>query len=123
MKLGSNSCDIFLLQVTDDPDIICTRAPLRTAPRIACFSNEEEQTYYLFIEHKVLCTVSLFTRALMLWFMCYYIFNLEYAKQTKDVCLFFQEFVFDLPEKSKTSKTATYLTLTSDIASFVKIDP
>ncbi len=64
----------------------------------------------------MLFSVTSFTRALMI---CHYVFNLEYAKQVKEVSLFFQEFVFDLPESPKTSKSATYLTITSDVQKFI----
>ena len=42
---------------------------------------------------------------------------LENCKGIKNVALFFQEFVFGLPERS--NKGATYLTVTSDISKFV----
>ena len=106
--------------MTDDPEDVCCGDPQRAAPRIASFVNDEECSYFIFVERKVLCTVTSFIRALMIWFMCHYVFNIEYAKQVKEVSLLFQEFVFDLPEKSKSSKSATYLTVTSDTAKFGK---
>ena len=71
----------------------------------------------------VLFSVSSFSRVFMLWFTCHYVFNLEYAKQVKDVALFFQEFIYNLPKKSKGNKNATYLTVTSDIATSVRSLP
>ena len=104
--------------MTDDPDTVCTQDPPRTAPRIACFAGDETTSYYLLVERKVLCAVTNFTRALMLWFSLHYVFNLRYCKQAREAALFFQEFVFGLPEKSK-SKSATYLTVASDINKYV----
>ena len=51
----------------------------------------------------------------------HYIFNLEYCANIKPVALFFQEFVFGLPATSymKHQKSATYLTVTTDIQKFV----
>jgi len=51
----------------------------------------------------------------MLWFATHYVFNLEYSKQAKELALFFQEFIFGLPDNSKTS---TYLTVSGDILQF-----
>ena len=59
-----------------------------------------------------------FTKALMLWFGSHYVFNLEYCKTVKNIALFFQESVFCLPDKS--TKGATYLTVTSDITKFIE---
>lgn len=104
--------------MAEDPEEVCTRDPPRPAPRIACFAGEEGSTYFLFVESKVLCTTSSFPKALMLWFIAHYVFNLVYCKQVREVALFFQEFVFGLPEKSK-GRGATYLTVTSDINKYI----
>ena len=66
------------------------------------------------------CAVTAFSKALMLWFVSHYIFNLEYYKQAKDVALFMQEFVFGLPTHDK--KSGTYLSVTTDIQSYVEND-
>ena len=103
--------------MTDDPNEVAKRAPPRNPPRFAGFMNARgESSYIIFGEQKVLCHVSSFSKALVLWFSIHYIFNLEYCKQTKDVALFFQEYVFGLPDRSK--KSATYLTVCSDIQSY-----
>ena len=47
-----------------------------------------------------------------------YVFNLEYEKKVKDVAVFLQEFVFGLPDTSGTKKSASYLTITSDVQAF-----
>ena len=122
-----SAIDIFLtceqspflscVQVTDDPSEVAKRAPPRNSPRFAGFMNAGgESSYVIFVEQKVLCHISSFTKALILWFSIHYIFNLEYCKQAKDVALFFQECVFRLPDRSK--KSATYLTVCSDIQSY-----
>lgn len=53
--------------------------------------------------------------------MCHYIFNLQYCKQAKEVAMFFQEYVFGLTKKSK-NKSATYLSVCSDICKYVVED-
>ena len=46
----------------------------------------------------------------------FFVFNLEYHKQTNDLCLFFQEFVFGLPVAGHAcKKSSTYLSVTTDI--------
>ena len=103
--------------ILNDPQVVCEGSSV-SSPRIAGFVGDESTTYFLFIEHTILFNVtSTFSRVLMLWFACHYVFNLENCKGIKNVALFFQEFVFSLPERS--NKGATYLTVTSDISKFV----
>ena len=110
---------MIFLQMTDDPDEVCKRNPERTAPRIARFAGEDEGcTYYIMMEGRILCSSNAFAKAVSIWFVTHYIFNLQYCKQVKDVGLCFQESVFGLPEKSK-ARGAIYLTVTSDIAKYV----
>ena len=45
-----------------------------------------------------------------------------YCREIEDLALFFQEFVFGLPEKSKSCKGATYLTVISDISKYVQFN-
>ena len=105
--------------MTDDPQVAVSKPPLRTAPRIACFSGDQPQ-YFLLVESNVLFPVSSLPKALMFWFSLHYIFNLEYCPQVKFVALFFQEFVFKLPATSfiKHQKNATYLTVTTDLQKY-----
>ena len=58
-----------------------------------------------------LCFV--FSKAIFLWFATFYVFNLHYEKSTKEVPLFFQEYVFGHPDPCK--KTSTYLSVSTDI--------
>jgi len=103
--------------MTDDPKVISTSEPQRSAPRFACFPGEHHSQYFLYVESEVLCITNSFSQALMLWFVIHYVLNLEYCPKTKEVALFMQEFVFKLPATSglKRQKTATYLTVSTDI--------
>ena len=107
-------------QMTDDPEGVITRPPMRTAPRIGCFNGDEPQ-YFLYVENKVLFSVRSLSRAVIFWFILHYVFNLEYCVHVKAVALFFQEFIFKLPATSymKHQKSATYLTVTTDLQTYV----
>lgn len=109
------------VQMTDDPEVVASRDPKRSAPRLACFPGDEESQYFLFIENEVLCITQTFHQAFVLWFISHYVFNLEYATQIREVCLFIQEFVFKLPATSgiKRQKTANYLTVSTDIHNYL----
>lgn len=106
--------------MTDDPEDVVTKPPVRTAPRIGCFNGEEPQ-YFLYVENKTLFTVRSLSHALVFWFILHYVFNLEYCPQIKPIALFFQEFVFKLPATSffKHQKSATYLTVTTDLQRYI----
>ena len=108
------------LRMTEAPETVAHRPPLRTAPRIAGFKGPTTDSQYYIIVEQVLCSVAAFSKAFMLWFLSHYIFNLEYCKQAKDVALFMQEFVFGLPTHDK--KSGTYLSVTTDIQSYVEND-
>lgn len=95
-----HSLSYSCVQMSDDPESVATRPPIRTAPRIGCLIGDEPQ-YFLFVENKILFHVSTLSRALTFWFVLLYIFNLEYCPHVKSVALFFQEFVFKLPATSK----------------------
>ena len=101
--------------MTETPENAVQKSPPRNAPRVTCFHNGTP-SYFIFVEQKVLCSVPKFTKALMLWFAVHCILNLECSKQTKELAVFMQEFVFGLPDNSK--KTSTYLTVSSDIQQF-----
>ena len=77
---------------------------------------DSDPEYFLFVEGEVICKSSSFFRMLMLRFISYYAFNLEYAKPIKEVGMFCQKNIFALPDQSK--KTATYLTVVSDISKY-----
>lgn len=112
-----NTTFLVYFQMAKNPDVVCSRDPPRTAPRFCRFAGDETDTYFLFVESMVLCTTTSFTKALILWFITHYVFNLQYCKQVKEVALFFQESVFGLSEKK--GKSSTYLTITSDINKYL----
>lgn len=76
----------------------------------------------IFVEDVVLTQANSFSKALLLWFVTHYILNLEYEKLVREVALFFQEFVCNLPATGadKRQKNATYLSVTTDIQKYVK---
>ena len=120
--LQINNILYFYLQITDNPDDVCSRSPSKTSPRIAGIPQGDESfAYFLLIENQVIFSVRCFAKAMVFWFASHYVFNLEYCKQAKEVATFFQEFIFDLPERSK-NKSATYLTVTSDISKYITED-
>lgn len=111
--------------MANDPETVAVKDPPLPNPRFAAFKEVNGNvTYYMFIEQKVLCTIPSFTKALILWFSVHYIFHLSYSPKIHDVALFFQEFVFGLPEsqnaKCTKRKTSTYLTI-SDIQNFTVV--
>lgn len=114
-------------QMAEDPQIVAVKDPPLPSPRFAAFKEVNgDITHYLFIEQKVLCSIpTSFTRSLILWFSVHYIFHLDYYPKIHDVALFFQEFVFGLPESQKgkgaRNKTCTYLTISSDIHTFTVV--
>ena len=85
--------------MSDDPQDICDQSSVST-PRFAAFVSDDTTTYFWFIERKIVFNVNTsFSKALMLWFASQYVFNLEYHKTVKSIGLFFEEFVFSLPDK------------------------
>ena len=105
--------------MTDSPEEVGKRPPSRNSPRFVCFTDDNaEPTYFVYVEQTVLCQVSTFVKALIIWFVSQYVFNLEYAKCAKDAAVFIQENVFMLPQAG--AKTSTYLSLSSDIMTFVR---
>ena len=82
-----------------------------SAPVIGCFRDVDGSTNYLFIEKQVLFGGALnFCKCLSMWF------SLLQPKSVNEIALFFQEFVFGLPASKVIS---TYLTVCSDIQSFI----
>lgn len=104
----------------DVPETVATAEPTRIAPWIGEFMVDDgDSTYFIFVEQKVFCTVNSFVKSLFVWFSLFYVFNLEYGKNAREVCLFFQEFVFGLPATgSGCKKSSTYMSVTTDIQSF-----
>ena len=108
------------MQQTDDPAEVAARLPARPEPRFLAFPGEEPQ-YFIIVENEILCICRSFSYAIMVWFISHYVFNLEYSIKVREVALFVQEFIFALPATSglKRCKTATYLTVSTDIQSYM----
>ena len=110
---------LLSLEMTDNPDDVCTCLPTRTAPRVAGIPQGDGTfSYFVLIENQVVFSVHSFAKAMVYWFVCHYVFNLQYCKQAKEVATFFQEYVFGLPDKSK-NKSATYISVCSDISKYI----
>ena len=69
-----------------------------TATWFAAFG---ESSFYIIVEGIILCETSTFVKGLCLWFASHYVFNLEYSKSLKYICLLRHEFVFKLPQETK----------------------
>ena len=106
--------------MTDDPLEVAKRDPQRTAPRFASFEGEDTSQIFVFVDKLVLTQSNDFAKTLMLWFFPHYVLNLEYARQVKEVALFFQEFVCNLSatDADKRLKNATYLSVSTDIQKY-----
>ena len=74
--------------MSDDPEEVAVRLPLRTAAHIGCF-NAESPHYFWFVEDKAVLSVCVVSKAIMVWFIMQYIFNLKYCAHVKLVSLFF----------------------------------
>ena len=104
--------------MSTDPESVGSEIPSRNTPFIAEFNGEDcGSDYFLYVEQSPLCSTNSLTKVVYFWFSLYYIFNLEYAKTLKDLCLFFQEFIFGLPDTS-IKKSSTYLSVSTDIQSY-----
>ncbi len=66
-----------------DPESVAKEVSGRNNTWIGEFVAEDgDPTYFLFIEQQVLFSVNSFSRALFCWFSSYYVFNLEYEKNS-----------------------------------------
>ena len=101
------------VQLTERPEEVCKEPPVRTAPRIAAFVGEEAVQYFISVEQRVLCQVPNLQQALFIMFSSFYVFHLEYPKQTKNAMFFFQDYVLSQPDSLK--RPGTYLGFMSDI--------
>ena len=61
-------------------------------PLIGCFSNGiTERTYFIFIEGHTIMQLNSFSKAVGVWLVSHYIYNLEYYKDIKECAIFLQE--------------------------------
>ena len=81
----------------------------------SAFNDESNAEYFIFVEGNVLCNTTRFTDALFLMFASYYIFNLKYPSQVKNVLSFIQDYIFGYPDSC--GRSATYVATVSDIKS------
>lgn len=102
-----------VLQATDNISDICSKPPVRNQPRIAAIVGDLVTEYFIICEQKVFCKVLSLKMALFIVFSCYYCFNLEYPGAAKWIFVFFQDYILEQPDHTK--KSATYLSITSDI--------
>ena len=79
----------------------------------AILHNDTTTEYFIVIKRKLICKAIYLKANFFIDFCCYYCFNLEYPKEAKGVYYFFQDFVLEQLDRSK--RTATYLSLTSNI--------
>ena len=101
-------------QITTSPEDAAKSEPGRNSPWIGRFIiDDAEPQHFVFVEQKVLCTCPTLTRAILTWFCSHYVFNLEYHKYCHDLALFFQEFIFGLPESGK--KSSNYLAIATEL--------
>ena len=91
----------------------CRKIPLRNSPRIAAFVSEESVQFFILCEQKVLCKAPSLQVALFLMFSAYYVFNLEYPKQVRNVLFFFQDYILSQPDSFK--RPSPYISVVSDI--------
>lgn len=101
--------------MSEDPATIAINQQL-TAPRVASFCIPDSTDYFLFLEATVVTKISMdFSKALIIWFVSHYIFNLEYETNIRECALFFEEFLFGLDSSSHEKKTSNYLSMTTNI--------
>ena len=107
-------------QMMDNPQEVAEREPSRVAPHFSSFKGQNTSQFFVFVDNLVLTQCTTFAKALLACFFSHYVLNLEYAKQVKEVALFFQEFVCKLPAVAadKRQKNATYLSVTTDIQKY-----
>ncbi len=104
--------------MSDDPEVAATAVKGLNSPWIGQFSADDGgETFFVFVEQSVFCPTPTLSKAIFVWFSLFYVFNLAYEKPVRDICLFFQEFVFGLPDNTA-KKNSTYLSVTTDIQSF-----
>ena len=101
--------------MTDDPEVVAALSAGNVkSPRIGRFIPEDgNEEYFIFVED---LEVNTYLKALFLWFSLFYIFHLSYPSNLVEVCLFFQEFVFGIPDTGM-PKSLTYKSVTTDIQS------
>ena len=96
---------------------VCQKNPSRSQPWIAALLDDYTTKYMVVCEQKEFTIVSSLEAALYVALSLYYCFNLEYPEKAKWLYFFFQDVILEQPDRS--AKTATYLSVTSDIKRMV----
>ena len=107
--------------MNDDIADVASECSRYTGPYFIGFYREDGSAqFFLYVEGVVLTTSHSFSEMLMAWFSSFFVLNLEYMVEVLEVCLFFQESVFNLPTGSyKKAKSGSFLSITTDIRKFV----
>ena len=92
---------------------VCQTRPPRNQPWTAALLDDSTTKYMVVCEQKEFTIVSSLKTALYVVFSLYYCLNLEYPEKAKWLYFFFQDFILEQPDRS--AKSATYLSVTSDI--------
>lgn len=99
------------IYLTDYPEEVGKRPPSGNSPRFVCFTDDNaELTYFVYVEQTVLCQVSTFVKALIIWFVSHCNMLSVQKMQLFSVFMLLQA----------GAKTSTYLSLSSDIMTFVR---
>ena len=94
-------------------DSVLKKEPIRSQPWICAIVGDETVEYIIMCERQSLCKAPNLQVALFLVFSAYYCFNLEYPPLAKNIFFFIQDYILGHPDSNK--KTATYLSVVSDI--------
>ena len=102
-----------LLQEMESVQNACRGDPVRNQPWFAAFLGDGATQYITVLERKNFAKTSLLETAIYLTFSLYCCLNLGYPDEAKWIFSFFQDFILDAPDHSQ--KSATYLSVTSDL--------
>ena len=118
--MPAHSLFAYLLQEMERVETACLGNPVRNQPWIAAFLGNGAaqyvvvfEQYVVVFERKSYTKVSSLEMAIYVTFSLYYCLNFEYPDGAKLIFSFFQDFVLEEPDKCL--KSATYLSVTSDI--------
>ena len=111
--MPAHSLFAYLLQEMERVETAFLGNPVRNQPWIAAFLGDGAAKYVVVFERKSYTKVSSLEMAIYVTFSLYYCLNLEYPDGAKLIFSFFQDFVLEEPDKCH--KSATYLSVTSDI--------
>jgi hypothetical protein len=76
--------------------------------------------YFIAFEQELIIECSSLNQAIFTLIAVHYVYNVVYHPRVKNLFLFFEEKVLDLPSLSKHSKNASYSCVVTGIESFLK---